>query len=94
VSQKWCARSIARTSTCVLTRSHSKIHKYVRTNSFAFKDSLEYGIWNVIYLFSSNRYLNLLSTISFSIDLNPRDGLLAVVDILHKTLYVLKLHTN
>jgi len=54
------------------------------------------GIWNSEFLekFSSNRYSIYLSTVSFVSYLNPMDGWLSAVQSLHKTLYVLKHHTN
>jgi len=55
-----------------------------------------YGIGNLelFEIFSSIRYLNCLSTVSFLSYLNPMDGWLSAVGILHKPPYVLKLRSN
>jgi len=55
-----------------------------------------YGIGNLELLdfFSSIRYSNCLSTVSLVPYLNPMDGWLSAVGILHKPPYVLKLHSN
>jgi len=67
--------------------------KYVRMR---LPIQMWHGTWNLefIEIFSYNRYLNFLSTVSLVPYLNPMDGWLSAVDILHKTLYVLKVHAN
>jgi len=84
-------------SQSVLVRARSisrgQVSAHLLDLVFRFKCGMEYGIWNSIYLFSSIRYSDFLSTVSFVSCLNPRDGWLSAVQSLHKTLYVLILHS-